>query len=224
MPGPLLTSPRPRRLSPRGTSSPLRHGASSFPWRRGGLLGFPGLERPLNLRLGINEKICARDHPFAFPQASADFIVLAVIEGAELCELSPKFDGARLEPSFSLVHEDNVAPACGHDRTDGDGKPLALPDVEPCVHEHARAQLPLRVRNVDPRTDSAFHWINERLDHRNLAAEILVTKRRHGDLYFLTSVKKWQLVLVEFCPQPDRRKIHQTHQAVASLHTHAGLD
>src|SRR4029077_7046705 len=137
MPGPLLTSPRPRRLSPRGTSSPLRYEVSSFPWRRGRLLGFPGLERPLNLRLGINEEIRARDHPFAFPQASADFIVLAVIEGAELCELSPKFDGARLEPSFSLVHEDNVTPAGGHDRTDGDGKPFASTHVEPGVDKHS---------------------------------------------------------------------------------------
>ena len=158
-------------------------------FRRGGLLRLPRLECPLNLRFGINEKIRARDYPLAFLQPAADFIVLAVIEGAQLCELSSKIDSARLEPSFARVHEDNVAPARGHDRADWDGKPFAGPDVEPGVDEHARAQLPLGVRNVDPDTDGSFQWINERFDHRDLAAEFLVTERRRGDLEFLAAAR-----------------------------------
>ncbi len=49
--------------------------ASSFPLPPGSFLRLPRLECPLNLRFGINEKIRARDHPFAFLQAAADFIV-----------------------------------------------------------------------------------------------------------------------------------------------------
>ena len=75
--------------------------------------------------------------------------------------------------------------------------PSPSPDVEPGVDEHARAQLPLGVRNVDPHTDGSFQWINERFDHRDLAAEFLVTERRRGDLEFLAAREKWQLVFVK---------------------------